>query len=209
MKLQLLTVLALIFFTGCANKDKFNQTDEFWYKEIIRFVENRDMDKADESFSSLEAEHINSPLLETATLLLIQAHMKQESYILANYYMDRYNTMFGTKDGREYIEYLRIKSKYLAFKRPKRDQKLILDTLKLIDEYFFNYSESNYLPYIETIKTNLELSQHELNIDIIVLYQKLNKPKAVEFYKSREDINWLDNNDIQKPKVSFIRSLFE
>ena len=209
MRLQLSIFLIFISFIGCADKNRFNQTDEFWYSEVVRFVGNQDMDRADSSFSSLEAEHINSPLLETATVLLIQAHMNQENYILSNYYMNRYNTLFGTKESKEYIEYLRIKSKYLAFKRPKRDQKLIIDTLNLIDEYIFDYPDSTYLPYIETIKINLSLSQHELNIDIIVLYQKLEKPKAVEFYKSREDMSWLDQNDVQKPEISFIRSLFE
>jgi len=205
----LIILITLFLFIGCADKHKFNQTDEFWYKEVIRFIGNRDMDKADESFSSLEAEHINSPLLETATLLLIQAHIKQENYILSNYYMNRFNTLFGTKENRSYIEYLRIKSKYLAFKRPKRDQKLIFDTLELIEDYMIDYPNSQYLPYIETIKTNLALSQHELNIDIIILYKKLDKPKAVEFYKQNENMSWIKESEIEQPEVSFIRSIFE
>ena len=209
MKIHISIFLALIFFVGCADKSKFNQSDEFWYGEVVKFIGNLDMNRADEAFSSLEAEHINSPLLKTATILLIHSHMNQENYILANHYMDRYNRLFGTKESKEYIEYLRIKSKYLAFKRAKRDQKLILDTLELIDEYLFDYSDSKYIPYIETMKTNLELSKNELNIDIIVLYKKLGKPKAVEFYMNQENMSWVNRKDIKQPEISFIRSIFE
>lgn len=204
----LLLVLTSIFI-GCADKSKFNQSDDFWYKEIVKFVEMRDMDRADEAFTSLETEHIHSPILPTANLLMIQAHIKQENYLLASYYMDRYNTLFGTKESREYIEYLRIKSKYLGFKRPKRDQKLLLDALELIDNYLHDYPTSKYRAYIETMKTNLTLAKFEMSLDIIKLYKKLDKPEAVEYYKSREDMSWFNRDEIEQPDVSLIRAIFE
>jgi len=207
-KFILLALIGFLFF-GCANKQKFNQSDEFWYKQIVKYINQGNLDKADESFSSLEAEHINSPFLETAILILIQTHIQIENYLIADYYMNRYNRLFGTKESKSYIEYLRIKSKYMAFKQPKRDQKLLLDTLDLIEQYISTYSNSQYIPYIRTMQTNLKLSQFSLNKDIVVLYQKLDKPKAVEFYKENTLANWIDEKNIQEPEPSFIRSLFE
>ena len=206
-----LILLALIgsLFLGCADKQKFGQSDEFWYKEIVKSINQGNLDKADESFSSLEAEHINSPLLETSILVLIQSHIQVENYLIADYYMNRYNRLFGTKTSKPYIEYLRIKSKYMAFKQPKRDQKLLLDTLDLIENYISTYSESEYIPYIHTMQTNLQLAQYSLNKDIIILYTKLDKPKAIEFYKNNTDINWVDEKNFKEPEPSFIRSLFE
>jgi len=208
-KITIFLFVAVSLFVGCANKNRFNQSDEFWYKEIVKYIQHQDMDRADDAFTSLETEHIHSPILPTATLLMIQAHMKQENYLLASYYMDRYNTLFGTRENREYIEYLRIKSKYLGFKRPKRDQKLLLDTLELIDEYLQQYPDSTYRPYVETMKTNLTLAKFEMNLDIIRLYKKLDKPQAVEYYKSREDMSWFNPDEIEQPDISFIRYIFE
>ena len=207
-KIILITLIGSLFF-GCANKQKFNKSDEFWYKEIVKYINQGNLDKADESFSSLETEHINSPFLETSILVLIQSHTKTENYLIADYYMNRYNRLFGTRTSKPYIEFIRIKSKYMAFKQPKRDQKLLLDTLYLIENYISTYSESEYMPYINTMKTNLKLAQYSLNKDIMVLYTKLDKPQAVEFYKNNNDINWIDEKDFKEPEPSFVRSLFE
>ncbi len=207
----LIAVAILLTFTysGCANKGKFNQSDDFWYKDIIKYIEIGDMDHADESYISLETEHIHSPILPTATLLMIQAHMKQENYLLADHYMDRYIKLFGTSDNREYIDFLRIKSKYLGFKRPKRDQKLLLDALELVNAYLYDYPDSKYRIYVETMKTNLTLAKFELNLEIIALYNKLDKPKGGEFYKNREDMSWFKRDEIERPKVFFLRAMFE
>jgi outer membrane protein assembly factor BamD len=86
-----------------------NKSDDFWYNKIIQALDSVNLDEADDAYSSLETEHIRSPLLESATLLMIQAHMKQEDYILAEYFMDRYIQLFGTAKNKEYIEFLRIK----------------------------------------------------------------------------------------------------
>jgi outer membrane protein assembly factor BamD len=202
-------ILPFLLFFGCASKDKYNKSDDFWYKDIIKGIEIGDMDRADDSFISLESEHIHSPLLETASLLMIQAHIKNENYLLAGHYMDRYNQLFGTKESKEYIEYLRIKSKYLGFKRVRRDQKLILDTLQLAENYLFEFPSSQYIPYIETMKTNLTLAKYELNFEIMALYKKLGKDKAVEFYKNSEDMSWFKSDEVQKPNISFLRAIFE
>ena len=198
-----------ILFVACSDSELLNKSDDFWYNKIIQALDSVNLDEADDAYSSLETEHIRSPLLESATLLMIQAHMKQEDYILAEYFMDRYIQLFGTAKNKEYIEFLRIKAKYLGFRHSKRDQELIEDTLELIDDYKFNYSHSKFLPYIDTMQTNLLLAKYTLNLEIMVLYKKLDKPKAVEFYKTRDDFDWVDNKKVIQPDISFIRAMFE
>jgi hypothetical protein len=59
------------------------------------------------------------------------------------------------------------------------------------------------------MQTNLLLAKYTLNLEIMVLYKKLDKPKAVEFYKTRDDFDWVDNKKVIQPDISFIRAMFE
>jgi outer membrane protein assembly factor BamD len=206
-----LLIFVILFFSSCASKEKLGKSDEEWYSDLIKQIDYSNLDKADDVFSSLEVEHFRSPLLESATQIMIQAHMKQENYLLANYYIDKYEQRFGNEKNLDYLGYLRIKSRYLAFRNPKRDQKLILKTLEMIDSYIDDFSDSKYLPYIQTMQTNLTLSRFYLTLDIIKLYDRLDKPKAVEYYKNKEEMQWFIENqeDFEKPSLFFVRYLFE
>ena len=59
-------------------------------QKMIKQIANNDLDKADDTYTSLESEHRNSPLLETSLLILINAHMDEEEYALSNFYLDEY-----------------------------------------------------------------------------------------------------------------------
>jgi outer membrane protein assembly factor BamD len=140
---------------------------------------------------------------------MIQSHSKRENYLLAEHYIENYERVYGTAENRPYFKYLRIKSKYFAFQNPRRDQKLLNDTLELIEDYIYDYKSSPYIPYVKTMKTNLTLSKFDLNLEIISLYDRLDKPKAVEFYKRKEDMSWFNADEIVRPDISFIRAVFE
>lgn len=209
-KILLIVTTIILYVTGCSEKDDLsNQSDRFWYHEMVRMIELRDLDKADDNFLSLETEHIKSPLLKTANLMMISAHIRGENYMLAGFYMDKYLSLFGTREDREYIEYLRIKSKYLSLRRPLRDQKLLLEAIELVDNYKYDFSDSKYLPLVQTMGTNLILAKSHLNFEIAGLYKRLDKPEAVKYVLSDKDISWYKENEIEKPHVSFFRSLFE
>ena len=72
------------------------------------------MDKADSYYISLKSEHMRSPLMPTAILMLAHAHMNDEKYRLANFYLDEYSKRYGEGHNREYIEYLKIKASFLG-----------------------------------------------------------------------------------------------
>jgi outer membrane protein assembly factor BamD len=199
----------LLLFSGCSEKKMFNQSDQFWYKEILGALSRNDMDSADSSFISLESEHIRSPILKEAILLMAQAYIKREEYLLADYYLDKYLKQFGREEDREYIDFLRIKAKYFSFQNPKRDQKLIDETITLIEKFYIEFPDSSYSSYINSMKSRLYLSKESLNRDIIELYGKLDKPKAVEFYKAKSKTDWYREEDISEPRSFFIKALFE
>jgi outer membrane protein assembly factor BamD len=203
--------LISLLFVSCADKKKFGKSDEEWYKDLLKQIDYNNLDKADDVFSSLEAEHFRSPLIKTATKIMIQAHTKQENHLLANYYINKFEQRFGTKENIDYLQYLRIKSQYMAFRNPKRDQKLINKTLDMIENYLFDFSDSQYVPYVKTMQTNLTLSRYYLRLDIMKLYERLDKPKAVEYYRNKEDMSWFENNidEFEEPSLFLVRYLFE
>ena len=46
-------------------------------------------------------------------LILVNAHIDEEEYVLANFYLDEYIKRFGLSKDIDYARYLKIKSKFL------------------------------------------------------------------------------------------------
>ena len=195
----LLPLFALFF--GCANKthskeELFNKSASFWYKEIIKDVRIGDLDKADEAYTSFSSEHVASPLLKEALLILAEAHKKHEEYIMSNFYIDEYTKRFARSSNIEYLKYLKIESNFQSFKKINRDQKLLLDTIAQGETYLRKYPSSPYKPLVQTILTRLHLTEHLLNKNIAALYKKTGKKKAAKIYQDKVDHSWLKGTNI-------------
>ncbi len=73
---MLATVAVVVLMSGCGKEmDEFNKPADYWYEKMIDAVSKGNLEKADGYFSSLQSEHIGSPLLGEATLIMAQAHM--------------------------------------------------------------------------------------------------------------------------------------
>ncbi|MBV5335228.1 MAG: outer membrane protein assembly factor BamD, partial [Sulfuricurvum sp.] len=171
-----IAAVAVIFFmSGCSSKelDEYNKPADYWYEKMISAVSNGNLEKADSYFSSLQSEHIGSPLLVEATLIMAQAHMAYEEYLLSEHFLDEYNRRYATREGREYSEFLKIKSKFLALPNPGRDQGLIDETLKGVNVFRASYPHSTYMPLVNTMETQLQLARGTLNNQIAQLYTRL------------------------------------
>ena len=65
----------LLFLTGCSKDiEEYNKPAAYWYKRMIESVSDGNLDKADNYYSSLQSEHIGSPLLPEATMIMAQSH---------------------------------------------------------------------------------------------------------------------------------------
>ena len=99
MKKNLLILsLIITFFTACSTKNKdelYNLSPSQWYAQIIKDLQDKDLEKADTHYSGMASEHIADPLLEPTLIILAQAHMDEEEYQLAEFYLDEYNKKFG------------------------------------------------------------------------------------------------------------------
>ena len=204
------TITVILFMSGCAKElDEYNKPADYWYEKMITAVSNGNLEKADGYFSSLQSEHIGSPLLGEATLIMAQAHMAYEEYLLAEHFLDEYNRRYATREGREYTEFLKIKSKFLALPNPGRDQGLIDETLKGVNIFKASYPHSTYMPLINTMETQLQLARGTLNNQIAQLYDRLQKPKGADYYRQIAPVTWIDPSEIIPADVPWYREMFE
>ncbi len=210
-KKSFIAVFAVLLMVGCSSKSAVSEYDKpalYWYKNIIKSIATSNFDKADNYYVSLRSEHMRSPLLPTATLLLAQAHMADKSYIMSDYYLDEYLKKYATKQKVEQIKFLKIKAAFLGVKDINRDQKLMIDTLHEVDGFIQSYPNSPYRPLVDTLKVRLHMAQYLLNENIARLYDRIDKPKAAKIYREKNAHSPLNSADIEPPKEGFLDRLF-
>ncbi len=206
----LLSTLILLLFAACAEKDpNSKQSAEYWYKELTKEAARGNLERAGTMYSSLLGEHNRSPLLKEGMLIMAKAHIKNEEYLLAEFYLDEYIKRYANSSNRDYIHFLKLRAKYFALKQPKRDQKLILDTKTEAITYIQMYAHSPFTPLAKTILSNIEATEESINHNISALYVKLEKPKAAAFYQAKADNSFLRDIDVKQPDVFWLRELFE
>lgn len=199
-----------LFFVGCAKDvSEYNKPAAFWYEKMINAVSNASLEKADGYFSSLQSEHIGSPLLEEATIIMAQAHMEVGDYMLAEHFLDEYIRRFADPSEREFAVYLKMRAKFMALPNPRRDQTLIHDALIEGEAFKKNYPRSYYLPAIDTMLVKLYLARANLNKTISNLYERLDKPKAQTFYAQKQPETWIDWDKVEAPDTAWYREIFE
>ncbi|WP_233709955.1 MULTISPECIES: outer membrane protein assembly factor BamD [unclassified Helicobacter] len=178
-----------MLFFGCSSKDKgeFNKPASYWYQEILKEIKVGSLENADNFFSSLQSEHINSPLLPDAMLILGQAHIYAKEFILADYYFDEYLKRYGTQDILDYIAFLKVKTHYLAFINYSKDQEFLENSISETEDFLIKFPKSRYYELAKTIQMRLILGQNELNKAIANVYSKQKKQDAKELYLNRVD----------------------
>ena len=204
------SLLFFILFTGCSKEvQEYNKPAMYWYSKIVAQVSQGDLEKADSYYSSLQGEHIGSPLLPEATMILAIAHMQYEEYLLSEHFLDEYIRRYATPNEKEAAEFLKIRAKYMALPNPRRDQALIKKAIKDGEQFKLNYPTSMYYEVVNTMLIRLYLAQYALNETIADLYERLDKPKSAAYYKSIEKHTWIVSDDIDRAVAPWYRSWFE
>jgi outer membrane protein assembly factor BamD len=211
--LQLVIIGGLVIsFTSCSSKKgpkEYGQPAIYWYNKIANEIATGDLEAADDTYISLESEHKNSPLLSTALQILVNAHIDEEEYALANFYIDEYTKKFAVSKSVDYFRYLKIKANFLAFSSQFREQNLITETQKEINEFIVKFPNSPYMPLVGTINARLAMAKASFDKEIADLYKRIDKPKAAEFYDNKVAENWINPKEIKEVDVPWYRSLFE
>ncbi|EAI0652224.1 outer membrane protein assembly factor BamD [Campylobacter coli] len=207
-----LFILLGVLFSACSTKNNeglYNLSANEWYKQIIKDLQDKDLEKADDHYNGMASEHIADPLLETTQIILAQAHMDEEEYQLAEFYLDEYNKKFGNSRNADYIRYLKIKAKFDAFAVPNRNQALMLESQKEIDSFLKDYPYTKYEPLVQTMLTKFNLAVFYLNDTIHDLYERTGHTQSAEIYQERLQESEFYHQSIIKPELPWYRSIFE
>lgn len=207
----LLAFLLLMLFIGCADKkaEIYNKPALFWYQQIVKDIQDRDLEAADSHYTSMSSEHVASPLLEQALIILAQAHIEEEEYLLANFYLDNYIKRYGTFKKSEYARFLKVKANFLSFGQANRNQKLLLETIEETKVFLNRYPNSPYRPLIETILVKMELGKYFLDQEIQNLYDRTNRDTSATVYKEILENSPLKDAKMIDPKIPWYRYFFE
>lgn len=209
-KLTIIVFITAIFFSGCSKDiEEYNKPAIYWYTQMVKAVSDDNLEKADDYYSSLQGEHIGSPLLPEATMILAIAHMHMEEYLLSEHFLNEYINRYANPNEREFAEFLKIKSKYMALPNPRRDQVLIIDAIAEAQKFKREYPGSEYYSLVDTMLTNLYMAQALLNEGIAQLYDRLDKPKGAKYYRSIKPEPWINWDDVERANVSWYREWFE
>ncbi|AXP08438.1 outer membrane protein assembly factor BamD [Campylobacter hepaticus] len=210
------SIFLLIFigicFSACSTKTNeglYNLSASQWYKQIIKDLNDKDLEKADDHYNGMASEHVSDPLLETTLIILAQAHIDEEEYKLAEFYLDEYNKKFGNSRNADFIRYLKIKAKFDAFAVPNRNQALMLQSQKEIDDFLKDYPYTQYQPLVQTMLTKFNLAVFYLDMTIEELYQRIGYEQSAQIYKEKLKENEFYKQDIIKPELPWYRSIFE
>jgi outer membrane protein assembly factor BamD len=142
-------------------------------------------------------------------MLIGIAHMDEEEYVLANYYFDEYIKRFEKNDPDGRVRYLKIKSKFLAFKQQFREQKLLDETLDEVKKFKNDFPKSSYAYLVNNIESRLMMAKSSLNSEISGLYKRVDKPLASDVYSERAKSSWAKPDEVSKVKVPWYRAIFE
>jgi len=206
----LISSVLVLFLIGCSKSvEEYNKPAAYWYDKMIESMAKGNLEKADSYYSSLQSEHIGSPLLRRATLIMAQAHMYYEEYLLSEHFLNEYIKRYANPIEREYAEYLKIKAKYMALPHPRRDQGLINEAISAGQEFKKIYPNSTYVPVVDTMITRLIIARASLNESIAELYERLDKPKSAQYYRDIKPEPWIDWKNVTKAQTPFYRAIFE
>ncbi|MBN2782157.1 MAG: outer membrane protein assembly factor BamD [Campylobacterales bacterium] len=204
-------VLLSILFSGCSKKEvsEYNKPALYWYEKMTNSISRGELEKADSYYSSLQGEHISSPLLPEATMILAIAHMKNEEYLLAEHFLSEYVKRYATDNEKEFADFLKVKSMYMALPNPRRDQALISNTIMAGEKFKRDYPYSMYNGMVNTMLTRLNLGEVVLNETIASLYDRLDKPQSAQYYRDKKPQDWVDFKSIERSEGAWYRSWFE
>ncbi|ASM35326.1 tRNA (guanine-N(1)-)-methyltransferase [Campylobacter sputorum subsp. bubulus] len=207
----IIAILIAFVMTACSTKSDeiYNLSPDAWYSLIIKDIRDRDLESADKHYTSMQSEHVASPLLETILIILAQAHMEDEEYLLANYYLDEYIKKYGDYKKTEYAEFLKMKANFDSFIRPNRNQKLMDDTTAQIQNFLYKYPNSMYRPLAETMLLKFNLATHYLDLQIADLYERTGRDISAEIYKEKINNSPYKDTNLIPPTLPWYRSIFE
>ncbi len=206
----LFVCLVALFLCACGNKDaEYNKPADYWYESMLAEIRFGNLEGADDKFASLQSEHINSPLIKEAMLILAHAHMRESEYLLAGFYFDEYLKRYGDASNFPFVSYLKLQANYYAFDKENINQQLLLDTIRETEDYLRKYPHSPYREAVTTLFVRMLLSNAALNSEIARIYDMRDADEAAEMYRDKKPYPWIDGIPVQSVRLPWYRIPFD
>ena len=210
LKVISICVASTLFLGGCSKEiEEYNKPAIYWYSKIVESISATNLEKADDYYASLQGEHIGSPLLIEATMMLAVAHMDDDEYLLSEHFLNEYIKRYANANEKEAAEYMIIKAKYLALPHPRRDQALIKEVILKGNEFKSKYPNSDYYSLVDTILTKLYMGESSLNHSIAELYNRVDKYGSAKYYENIKPQPWIKWDEIERAQSPWYRAWFE
>ena len=185
---KILAGFILLFIIGCSQKSSLtnasNLTANAIHSKIYKAVQDNNLDDADNLFLSLDAQYPSSIYIKPDLLILFLAHMQNEEYKLAKFYIGEYEKRFAGIEEIPWCEYQKIKADFFDYQNAYTDQGKLLNLIEKCKHFKENFSSSKYIYEVNTIHAKALLTKKYLDDKIYKLYKKLDKPKAAKQYKT-------------------------
>jgi len=207
--LSIFLALSLMFSACSKNIDEYNKPAVYWYGKIIESISNGNYDKADDYYSSLQGEHIGSPLLPEATMILAIAHMHNAEYLLTEHFLNEYIKRYANENEIEFAEFLRIKAKYKSLPHPRRDQVFVQEAIQEAKAFKLKHPNSMYYALVDSMLTRLYLADASFNEVIAGVYDRVDKPASAKYYRSLNHEDWIVWSEVEPAKIPWYREWFE
>lgn len=208
-KIVLLGFLSVFLLVGCAKQPLSKQAAEYWYRQMATEIGRSNLDLAGDHYASLTSEHVRSPLIKEATLMMARAHLDNEEYLLANFYLDEYIKRFGSRAEADRPHFLKLVADYRGIVRSGREQKLLLDSTDQAAAFASQHPSSELAPYAATLYTRTVLATSDLDRKIAGLYDRIGKPDAAAYYREKSRFAPTEEGKVTPPVVGWPRSWFE
>ncbi len=201
---NLLFAILVLFFLGCSNKNKIpkNLTPNQLHSLLYKDIQNNDLDSADNVFMEIEADYPNSFYIKSDLLTLYFAHLKNEDFKLAKFYINEYEKRFAGINEIPWCEYQKIKIDFLSYQNAYTNQGKILSLLDECKNYKVKYPNSSFIYEVNTIYVKTLLTNLYLNDKIYKLYKKEHKINAAEKYKVKIPKN------AKEPYIPWYKKIF-
>ena len=174
--------------------------------EISKAIKAKDLEFADKLYLDMRDQYIESDSVGGVMFQLAKAHMSAREYLLSRYYCEAYIKDYPSGRRISYAWFLRVESLFLRFKNGNSKQALadqVEQELKMYRSYF---GRNKYSSKIKKMTKEVEKIKENQNEKIALAYEKMGKPKAAEYYRSKLNKKRKSSRKSRKPTPKSIKS---
>jgi len=162
-----------------------NMTESGYLKSIKLSIAAEDLESADKKYLSFRGKYIESKLIADAIFLLSAAHIENQEYLLARFYADAYISEYPDGKRLDNAWFLRVKSTFERFKNSNSDDEPEKSFARESQEFLNSFSHSKYRKDIKELQKEFYTIRKKRYEKIAELYERIDKPKAAEFYRKK------------------------